>query len=302
MNIDQISAFVFTVKNGSFSKAAEQLFISQPTLSHRITELEKELNSQLLEHKKGLRSVELTVAGAKFLPHAELIYKQWYEATRAIQPVEKRTFNICTTSSLAVSICPYIYEYMRRENPEITVSFIVSRYADIYTKLNSGEADIAFLIYPVRFKGIETIPIATENVCFCSSTDSIYSETVNIKDLDTSKEVYMPISQEVVSWHDYNFGSNSKPLIETGNAFVTARFLKQFDVWTIMEESTANKLRRLNWAKISELTPAPPKRTIYLAYRTSIDHEYFKPAIDAAYEVVKRYKYFTPWDSKESNS
>ena len=53
MQTAYIKAFLAAVNTGSFSKAAEILYITQPTLTHRIQALEKELNVQLFDRKKG---------------------------------------------------------------------------------------------------------------------------------------------------------------------------------------------------------------------------------------------------------
>ena len=47
MNLKQLEAFVQVAEGGSFSKAAKQLFLTQPTISAHISSLEKELNARL---------------------------------------------------------------------------------------------------------------------------------------------------------------------------------------------------------------------------------------------------------------
>ncbi|MBP3664758.1 MAG: LysR family transcriptional regulator, partial [Tyzzerella sp.] len=47
MNFKQIEAFVYITEQGSFSKAAKTLYLTQPTISSHISELEKEMNTRL---------------------------------------------------------------------------------------------------------------------------------------------------------------------------------------------------------------------------------------------------------------
>ena len=69
MNIENIEAFVYVVHYNSFHKAADALFLSQPSISARIQTLERELGIRLLE-RDGKR-VALTVQGEQFLPYAQ---------------------------------------------------------------------------------------------------------------------------------------------------------------------------------------------------------------------------------------
>lgn len=68
MNLDQIVTFLKVYQLGSFQEAADQLYLPQPTVSHRIHQLEKEFGKQLLFRGKG--KVKLTEEGKAFLPYA----------------------------------------------------------------------------------------------------------------------------------------------------------------------------------------------------------------------------------------
>ena len=71
MEIKQLETFVSVAKNLNFSKAAEMLYISQPTVSANISSLEKILGVQLLV--RNTKEVSLTKAGLDFLPYAKQI-------------------------------------------------------------------------------------------------------------------------------------------------------------------------------------------------------------------------------------
>jgi DNA-binding transcriptional LysR family regulator len=69
MDLYQINYFLAIVETGSFTKAADSLFVSQPSLSAGIKKLEQELGVVLLE--RGGRKVLLTAAGNLFLEKAK---------------------------------------------------------------------------------------------------------------------------------------------------------------------------------------------------------------------------------------
>lgn len=68
MDLKQLQYFVVSVESGSFKKAAEMLYTTQPHISKSIKNLETELNVQLLERKA--RGVEVTESGKKIYEYA----------------------------------------------------------------------------------------------------------------------------------------------------------------------------------------------------------------------------------------
>lgn len=83
MDIQNLSAFISVSDTGSFSRAAEKLFITQPAVSKRIHALEQELNVQLFDRIG--RSIQLTEAGQALLPSAKRILAELDESRRVIQ-------------------------------------------------------------------------------------------------------------------------------------------------------------------------------------------------------------------------
>lgn len=71
MNIENIEAFVYINHYGSFNKAAEVLYISQPTVTARIQSLERELDCRVFDLLG--KQINLTDKGKQFLPYAQQI-------------------------------------------------------------------------------------------------------------------------------------------------------------------------------------------------------------------------------------
>jgi LysR family transcriptional regulator, transcription activator of glutamate synthase operon len=102
MEIKQVQYFLMLSETGSFSAAAEELYISQSSLSKQIIALEKELNSQLFDRSK--RKIALTPAGEAFLIHARNMNSA-YQALLAEMAQYK------TTTSLSIVAIPVIAQY-----------------------------------------------------------------------------------------------------------------------------------------------------------------------------------------------
>ncbi len=119
MDFKQIEAFVNVVRCKSFSKAAEAMFFSQPTISAHVAVLEKELGCRLLDRKG--RSVELTREGALFFEHAVELVNIRARAIREINDnrVEYGMLEIKTSSIPALIFLPDILSRFRQRNEKI---------------------------------------------------------------------------------------------------------------------------------------------------------------------------------------
>ena len=79
MNLAEIETFLMIVKTKNITKTAENLFLSQPTVSHRLKLLEEELQVKLVTRKKGYKQIELTLQGEEFIHIAERWVSVWQE-------------------------------------------------------------------------------------------------------------------------------------------------------------------------------------------------------------------------------
>jgi DNA-binding transcriptional LysR family regulator len=84
MNDAQLNCFLAVCRTLNFSRAAEQLFITQPALSYQIRSLEKELGVSLFE--RSTTHVRLTDAGNAFAGPAQVLHQQYFTALDAVRP------------------------------------------------------------------------------------------------------------------------------------------------------------------------------------------------------------------------
>ncbi|KGR90965.1 hypothetical protein CD30_08715 [Ureibacillus massiliensis 4400831 = CIP 108448 = CCUG 49529] len=80
MNIEHIESFLYVVKYKSIHKAANALYLTQPTVSARIKSLEESLGTTLF-NREG-RSLSLTESGKEFIPFATYIVESFYESKK----------------------------------------------------------------------------------------------------------------------------------------------------------------------------------------------------------------------------
>ena len=88
MTLQQLNYIITIAETGSINKASEKLYVSQPSLTSAVKDLERELGI-ILFNRTG-RGVTLTAEGADFLPHARQIYLQYLNLMEKYGKVEKR--------------------------------------------------------------------------------------------------------------------------------------------------------------------------------------------------------------------
>ena len=166
MEIFQLRYFVAAARRLHFSRAAEELFISQPTLSLQMGRLELELGTPLF-HRTG-RRVTLTDAGAALLPLAEQILHREAEARSVVQEVaglQRGHLTLCALPALDQHLLPPWLARFRREHPGVQLRVRELRPARAVARsVAEGEADLGFVHLPCEFEGLSVQPLLVEDL------------------------------------------------------------------------------------------------------------------------------------------
>jgi DNA-binding transcriptional LysR family regulator len=159
MEIRQVQYFIAIVETGSFSAGADELYISQSSLSKQIIALEKELGVTLFDRSK--RQIVLTDAGEAFLKHARKL-----NAAYKTMIIELNVFK-ANADSLSIAAIPVLTEYgiatqigrFRELYPAIHVTLQELNGSNILSSLNEQLFDLAFTRHNYlnhnRFQSIE---------------------------------------------------------------------------------------------------------------------------------------------------
>ncbi|CAH1057276.1 LysR family transcriptional regulator [Paenibacillus pseudetheri] len=166
MNIENIEAFVYINHYGSFNKAAEVLYISQPTVTARIQSLERELDCRVFDRLG--KQISLTDKGKQFLPYAQQILQIYQNGKYQVQakghiPNELR---IGSTVSVSNYLMPHLMLHLKRRYPQITIKLTTASTEVLIDKLKSKELDLAFIRKVVN-PAIQVFP-------FCEDPISLY--------------------------------------------------------------------------------------------------------------------------------
>jgi len=145
MNIENIEAFVYVLHYGSFNKAAEALYLSQPSVTARIQSLERELDCQLFDRVG--KQIQLTEKGKQFRPYAQQLIDTYRKSKLQLQqaPTSKEELRIGSTVSAAHYILPELLAYLRGRNPQLRFKLFTGTTDAVAARVLNDELDIGFV-------------------------------------------------------------------------------------------------------------------------------------------------------------
>src|SRR5712692_1139530 len=164
MLMAHLQSFIEVARQGSVSRAAEQLFITQPALTARLKALEGDLGVELFVRTP--RGVKLTDAGRAYLPYAERALAVVAEGQQAMANLrDGNTGELLIAAAPAVStyVLPAILKTFRAAYPSVRLGVRTGHTEEVLDMVLRGEAHIG-IGRPIRHHEIELIPVLDDEM------------------------------------------------------------------------------------------------------------------------------------------
>lgn len=145
MNIEHFEAFVYVVHHNSFRKAADALFLSQPSISARIQSLERELDTKLFLREG--KTFSLTEKGKEFLPYAQQVLQAYRKGIQQMRKNHTSMQELSLGCTVAVSsyILPEILPRLKEQYPDMHIKLTTASSEAILEKVLQKEVNIGFV-------------------------------------------------------------------------------------------------------------------------------------------------------------
>ena len=150
MNIRDLKYFLAVAELEHFGRAAEQCFVSQPTLSGQIKKLEEELGITLFERTN--RRVMLTEIGSHVANSARRILREVdtiHEVAKSSQDPLSGKFRLGAFPTLSTYIFPDLVPRIKASMPDLRLILLEEKTAILIDKLKNGDIDAALLALPI---------------------------------------------------------------------------------------------------------------------------------------------------------
>ncbi|MFL9901344.1 LysR substrate-binding domain-containing protein [Paraburkholderia fungorum] len=165
MDTRQLKYFVTIVECGSMGKAAEKLYVAQPSLSQQMGRLEKELGTSLLLRSR--RGVTPTAAGQALYKHSCAILRQMEQLKLQVNDsanAESGTVAVGLPSTIAAVLAMPLVERIQQRYPGIHLQLIESMSGAITEMLASARLDLAILFCAHDTLGMTAWPLLEEQL------------------------------------------------------------------------------------------------------------------------------------------
>jgi DNA-binding transcriptional LysR family regulator len=163
MDIDQLKTFLEVCRQKSFSRAAEKIHVTQPSISAQIRSLENYLGHRLLERGGG--KVTLTAAGRVFEPFAENCLSRLNHMVMTLADLERLPRGALTVSandSTALYVLPVFFSKFRRQYPRVALNIVRAERTKSLELVLDREVEFGVVSLPLKDKRLHVEVIHTD--------------------------------------------------------------------------------------------------------------------------------------------
>lgn len=268
--------FMTVAKNLSISKAAEELFISQPAVTNHIKELENKLNIALFDRKGN--KIYLTKAGEITYGHLKEIRENYnnleYDLQR-LNDTHKGIINIGASSTISQYLLPRVIAAFWKRYPNIEIYMLNGNSIEMEQKLSEHEIDLALVENKTSKSNIQYNDFMDDEIVAVTGAKSIFAKRKLISATDfqnipivlrekgsgTLEVIQKSLAKQSINIEDLNIH------IHLGSTEAIKNFLYDFDGIALVSEKSIDKELRLgDLVKIS-VKNVRLSRKFRIAYR-----------------------------------
>ncbi|MFX0019422.1 MAG: LysR substrate-binding domain-containing protein [Promethearchaeota archaeon] len=274
MNIEYLRNFIKLTQYKSFSELAKDIPISQSTLSHQISQLEKDFGVLLIE--RTTKKFEITEAGIILLGYAKKIINLYDSCEQELSKFSVQKFEeiVISASSIPGShVLPKFITDFRNENPNVDFKILINNSQNSIENLKKGLADFSGIGSFINYDKdkFDYIHIGTDKLSFiCSPGHDLLKDGDNMITLDQ-------LTKYPFVWREHGSGMrdifkrqfldyeklNIKLEMNDNDSIITA--VSESNYISIMSEMMANKAEKAGLIKILKIKDHPiiAKRPLY---------------------------------------
>jgi len=288
MEFKQIESFIEVVNASSFSRAAEKMYLTQPTLTNHIQTLEEELGTQLFNRSN--KKIKLTISGSKFYAHAlnlvNLRDKVKVDMNDQVELIDG-SLQISTSSIPGQYILPYIISDFIACHSKVKFNINHKNSTKVIEEIEAGYVNYGFVGDKLHNNEcLEYIDFYEDKLVIITPLNNKYSE-IDVLTMDTFLSEKIIIREEGSSTRKYFENALNKNGIDINDLNILS---------CIEDNETIKKLVELG-AGISIMSELAVKKEIELGLIKSFSIEELELK-RKFYYVYHKKRYFTLLDNE----
>ncbi len=189
MEDHKLRVFCAVAETKSFSKASEQIHLTQPAVSLQVQAMEELYETRLFDRSGN--SVNLTPAGEILYRHAKEILSLYADAQQSINEITgaiKGSLSIGASSTIGNYLLPTIITAFKKKIPQVNITLVVSNTKTITEKLNAGEIDVALVEGDVSKQRFTVETLISDELVLIMAPAHPWAERRSIPGTELTKE------------------------------------------------------------------------------------------------------------------
>lgn len=236
MNLEQLRSFVEVARFGNFTRAAEELYLAQPSLSRQIAALEHDLGAELFHRARG--GSTLTTAGESLLPLARRMLADAESVRRELAELaglERGRVRLGATPTLCISLVAEVLSAFHAEHPGIELHLSEQGSRRLLDELASGELDLALITTSdaTTAERFTVTPLLVEELVVISSAGAppvTSRDTIELADVAALPQIVFSSTYDLRSATDAAFraaGLTPEVVLEGAEMDAVLRFVER---------------------------------------------------------------------------
>jgi DNA-binding transcriptional LysR family regulator len=257
VDLENLKAFRSVARCGSFSQAADELFITQPAVSKRVASLETSLGTHLFDRIG--KSIQLTQAGRILLPRAEALLGQMEDAKRALADLSgevRGELHVATSHHVGLHKLPPVLRAFALQFPKVNLKFEFLDSEVALERVHRGICELAVVtLAPGPVDQVEFEMLWRDRLRFVTGMESDVPESTNLLNLSESPAILPDLSTYTGRLVKRCFDERRLPLSinMTTNYLETIKMMVSVGLgWSVLPESMLDEnIRPLHLAGVS---------------------------------------------------
>lgn len=272
MDFDHLITFLEIAKQGSFSRAGQKLYRSQPAVSAQIRQLEEEYGQKLFDRVG--KSVRLTVAGETLLEYANKLLTLRNESLRAVADqasTPRGTLAVGANEATCLYVLPDIFAEYSRRYPAVQISIYRNFSHKVLEKVEDGTVDVGIVTLPVKSPSLKVHTIFRDRLVLMVAPSNPLAAYKSVRTSDIANQpLIFPktgFMRQVLDKQFRPYRSQLRICMELPSVGMIKRFVAAGLGVSIISQSFAQDEVRSGQAKLIPISDMEVWRELGLVYR-----------------------------------
>lgn len=272
MLIDDVRTFLRIVSAKTLGQCAEDMHLTQSTISKRLQRLEGELGVKLIVRSKGARMVQLTRAGQSFMDIAHRWLEIQKEVGRLHDISEQLPLSVGSLASQNMAFLTRMFITLSAYRPPLRLHFMQRHSDEMYALVEKREIHVGFSLLDLYNPSVRAMPCYEEPMVGlrpASGSLSSKEKTVRVETLDPEYLLYIGWNNAVRVWYEQYWNPTALGRVRVDNVAVMRALLLEPQQWAVFPYSLAKACAARGGLELFRFDPPPPNRVCY-----ALTHKY----------------------------